>query len=140
MQYLMAVAAVRNDRMQFEEVGHGDVLTRLSQTIHRQTPSEALSTIVKEIQQQRAPGDSVPAEAVARSGAPDDVAAKPVAAGEKVAVWNRRYPIGTRVKSLLAEYAGLETRTQAVVLFGHRAAVYMTGYNGYFDLDEIVPV
>ena len=28
---------------------------------------------------------------------------------------------------------------QAVVLFGHRAAVCMHGYNGYFDLDELMP-
>jgi hypothetical protein len=34
----------------------------------------------------------------------------------------------------------LETRTEAKVLFGHRAAVYMKGHNGYFDLDEIVPI
>jgi malonyl CoA-acyl carrier protein transacylase len=139
MQYLMAMAAMRNGKMQFEEVGHGDVLTRLAQTIQRQTSTEALSTIVKQIQQERVP-PSVPEESVVRSGTTDDIAAKPVAAGEKVAVWNRRYPIGTRAKSLLAEYVGLETRTQAVVLFGHRAAVYMKGYNGYFDLDEIVPV
>jgi hypothetical protein len=31
----------------------------------------------------------------------------------------------------------LETKTKAVVLFGHRAAVYLEGYNGYFNLDEI---
>jgi malonyl CoA-acyl carrier protein transacylase len=24
--------------------------------------------------------------------------------------------------------------------FGHRAAIYMKGYNGYFDLDEIAPL
>ncbi len=34
----------------------------------------------------------------------------------------------------------LETRTKAVVLFGHRAAVYMKGYNGYFDIDEITAI
>jgi malonyl CoA-acyl carrier protein transacylase len=27
-----------------------------------------------------------------------------------------------------------------MVLFGHRAAVYLQGYNGYFDLDEIAPL
>jgi hypothetical protein len=43
------------------------------------------------------------------------------------------------VKSTVAGYDALETRTEAMVLFGHRAAVYMKGYNGYFDLDEVVP-
>ena len=51
--------------------------------------------------------------------------------------WNQNYPIGTRVKSIFMEEGGLETRTKAVVLFGQRAAVYLKGYNGYFDLDEI---
>jgi hypothetical protein len=57
-----------------------------------------------------------------------------------VTAWNKRYPIGTKVKSAIADYDDLETRTGAVVLFGHRAAVYMNGYNGYFDLDEVTPV
>jgi hypothetical protein len=42
--------------------------------------------------------------------------------------------------SLVVNYNDLETRSEAVVLFGHRAAVYMKGYNGYFDLDEVAPL
>lgn len=42
------------------------------------------------------------------------------------------------MKSLVFDYADLETRTEAMVLFGHRAAVYLKGYNGYFDLGELV--
>jgi hypothetical protein len=34
----------------------------------------------------------------------------------------------------------LQTRTEASILFGHRAAIYMQGYQGYFDLDEVTPV
>lgn len=49
-------------------------------------------------------------------------------------------PIGARFTSNVANYSELETRTKAIVLFGHRAAVYMKGHNGYFDLNEIVPV
>lgn len=37
------------------------------------------------------------------------------------------------------DHAEVQTRSEAVVLFGHRAAVYMKGFNGYFDLDELVP-
>ncbi|MGV5651515.1 ACP S-malonyltransferase, partial [Burkholderia pseudomallei] len=49
------------------------------------------------------------------------------------------YPVGTRVRSSLIHDDVLETRTPATVLFGHRAAVYMKGYNGYFDLAEVTP-
>jgi hypothetical protein len=37
----------------------------------------------------------------------------------------------------VADHDALTTRTPAIVLFGHRAAVYMEGFNGYFDLDEL---
>ena len=58
-------------------------------------------------------------------------------AEQKVAAWNSRHPVGSGVKSLVAEHGDLTTRTPAMVLFGHRAAVYMEGFNGYFDLDEL---
>lgn len=53
--------------------------------------------------------------------------------------WNSRYPVGTKV--ICKGYQNeLVTRTGAVLLFGHRAGIYMEGYNGYFDLNEIQPV
>ncbi|UII31913.1 hypothetical protein LVD17_26845 [Fulvivirga ulvae] len=33
-----------------------------------------------------------------------------------------------------------ETCTEVMVLFGHRAAIYMKDYNGYLDLKEVQPV
>jgi hypothetical protein len=152
MQYLMALGVT-----QFEEVGHGDVLTRLIQTIKRQTQASVLDAIRNQLQPLATPPpatraladqtSSVPAPAAnviesMAAGAPatEAPAKKLGSAAEKVAFWNKRYPIGTRVSSLIADYKDLETRTAAVVLFGHRAAVYMKGYNGYFDLDEIGPV
>lgn len=57
---------------------------------------------------------------------------------EKVDRWNSTHMIGSKV--YVKGYEGqLETRTGAIVLFGHRAAIYMKGYNGYFALDEITP-
>ena len=57
---------------------------------------------------------------------------------EKVDWWNSKHPIG--IKVFVDGYESpLETRTEAVVLFGHRAAIYMKGYNGYFALDEVNP-
>ena len=47
--------------------------------------------------------------------------------------------MGTRVQSTLVPGERLVTRTPAVVLFQHRAAVYLEGYNGYFDLEELAP-
>jgi malonyl CoA-acyl carrier protein transacylase len=152
MQYLMALGVT-----QFEEVGHGDVLTRLIQTIKRQTQASVLDAIRNQLQPLATPPPATRALAGQTSSAPapaahaigsmatgepatEAPAKKLGSAAEKVAFWNKRYPIGTRVSSLIADYKDLETRTAAVVLFGHRAAVYMKGYNGYFDLDEIGPV
>jgi malonyl CoA-acyl carrier protein transacylase len=109
IQYLLGLATNGSGAMQFEEIGHGDVLTKLVHTIKQQSG--------------------------VRPKAP-----APQSADEKVLHWNQKYPIGTKVRSTMAEYKALVTRTAAVVLFGHRAAVYMSGYNGYFDLDELTPV
>jgi malonyl CoA-acyl carrier protein transacylase len=117
IQYLMGLGAAADpvNGMQFEEVGHGDVLTKLHFAIKQQTPK------------------IVPV--------PASVDQPPAAtAAHKVSAWNERHPVGTRVRSNTARYDELETRTPAVVLFGHRAAVYMKGYNGYFALDEISPL
>lgn len=111
IQYLMQAAAERGASLQLEEVGYGDVLTKIAVTIQQQTPTP----VAAGVQQQ-------------------------LTAADKVAAWNGRHPIGTPVRSLAVDYGSLETRTAALVLFGHRAAVYMKGYNGYFDLDEVRPV
>lgn len=127
VQYLIEHAAERGEEMTFEEIGHGDVLTRLVQTIKLQTRKPE-----PEVAQASA------APVVAPVAAPAAEAVRGDAAGQ-VAAWNRAHPVGTRVRSLLIDRADLETRSEALVLFGHRAAVYMKGYNGYFDLDEVVP-
>ncbi len=137
VQYLLALGQARGATMECEEVGHGDVLTRLFQTIRRQTPIEVLGGLATQIAAEESAAANATATAAAVVPAPR---AQPATAIEKVAAWNSRHSVGTRVRSAIAEYAGLETRTPAIVLFGHRAAVYMKGYNGYFDLDEIVAV
>ncbi|MDQ4039348.1 MAG: [acyl-carrier-protein] S-malonyltransferase, partial [Actinomycetota bacterium] len=96
-------------------VGHGNVLTKLVRKIRRELPDAV----------------RIPAQ-VARE--------RPEAAEATVRRWNERYPIGTRVRSTVGDYGNLETATSAVILFGHRAAVYVHGYRGYFDLNEIEPV
>ncbi len=118
IQYLMALGQSRGDAMTFEEMGQGDVLLKMALTIKAQTPPEVLGAL----------GDEL-------SG----VAAGLSPAQQKVRAWNKLHPIGTKVVSSVMDEAPLETRTEAVVLFWHRAAVYLKGYNGYFDLDELKP-
>jgi malonyl CoA-acyl carrier protein transacylase len=98
--------------MEFEELGHGNVLTKLVNKIRRETPQPEQPAVAQ---------------------------VRPSAQG-LVRQWNERHPVGTRVRSTIGEYRDLETATPATVLFGHRAAVYMNGYRGYFDLTEIEPV
>lgn len=116
MQYLLALGLAKGEDVEFEELGNGDVLSRMALTIKAQTPEPVMRAILGE-----------------------PVAAAVASVHDKVLAWNRSHRIGTRVTSTVAAYDALETRTEAMVLFGHRAAVYMKGYNGYFDLDELVP-
>jgi malonyl CoA-acyl carrier protein transacylase len=115
IEFLAELGAHGGEEMQFEEIGTGDVLTKLVRTIKQLAPAAA------EVR-----GGEVP---------------KKMTAVEKVKQWNKKHPVGTRLKATVMEYQDkdLQTKTEAVVLFGHRAAVYVKGYHGYFDLDEITP-
>lgn len=50
--------------------------------------------------------------------------------------WNKKHPVGTKVKVDGYEEV-LKTRSEAVMLFGFRAAVYLEGFNGYFPLTNV---
>ncbi|NGO11409.1 ACP S-malonyltransferase [Streptomyces sp. HC44] len=101
--------------MEFDEIGHGTVLTKIEKKIRRELVSE--------------------------KKAPLRTAHKSTeSAVEMVRKWNERYAIGACFRSTSGNYGDLETATAATVLFGHRAAVYMHGYRGYFDLQELEPV
>ncbi len=128
IQYLLAQGAGRGEAVEFEQLGHGDVLTRMVQTVKQQTPQAVLDQI---LQDEMKPS----AQAKDEQAAP----AAPAGAADKVSTWNRQHPVGTEVRCSTAPYDSLRTRSEAVVLFGHRPAVYMHGYNGYFDLDELMP-
>lgn len=128
IQYLMACADA-DEPMTFEEVGHGEVLTKMLRHIPKDT-----SLVVNHREKNEDEPVSLAGVQHAFENRP------PRAANDVVGAWNARYPIGTKVRCTLHDYDELETRTEAVVLFGHRAAIYMKGYNGYFDLNEIVPV
>ena len=116
IQYLLGSGTAVTP-MKFEEVGNGDVLSKLVFAIER------LST-------------AAPIETPASTDRPRQIAS----VEDRVVTWNQRYPIGTEVKSTNTHYDHLQTRTEAMVLFGHRAAIYLKGYNGYFDLEELAPL
>lgn len=105
----------------FVELGPGDVLTKL----------------IKGIRSQFKP-DAVPKPALAPAVAAPSQRKQAADPQQRVADWNRSHPVGTVVK-VKGYSQPLTTKTEAVVLFGHRAAVYMQGYNGYFALDDVEP-
>jgi malonyl CoA-acyl carrier protein transacylase len=107
---------------EFAELGPGDVLTKLIKGIRSQFKPDAAP------RQTAAPAPAASAPRVQAAIDPR----------QRVADWNRSHPVGTVVR-VKGYGEPLTTKTQAVVLFGHRAAVYMQGYNGYFALDDVEP-
>jgi malonyl CoA-acyl carrier protein transacylase len=96
-------------------------------------PRDVLTKMIRGIRSQWKPQPAAAAAAVAEPPR----AALP--ATDVVAAWNRNHPVGTRVSARGYEQP-IATRTPAMVLFGHRAAVYLQGYNGYFALEDLRPV
>lgn len=140
--------------MEFEELGVGDVLTKLIRSIKKdyapkRQPAEDQPKQKTEPAKEQSPdtsSDKAKEEALAKGKDQEPKKEKPAAkakgsqdAQSMVEHWNKAYPVGTKVTSDFYD-TELETRTEAMLLFGHRAAVYMKGYNGYFDLREVKPV
>ncbi|ELR72072.1 Malonyl CoA-acyl carrier protein transacylase [Fulvivirga imtechensis AK7] len=132
--------------MEFEELGVGDVLTKLTGYIKRGDKRDAKPAGEQSKVKNSTNGKKGTEASTGDSNTPDEkdeqtaakVKQKPEP-GVLVEQWNEIYPVGTKVTSGFYDEE-LKTRTEAMVLFGHRAAVYMEGYNGYFDLTELKPV
>jgi malonyl CoA-acyl carrier protein transacylase len=136
--------------MEFEEMGVGDVLTKLINAIQKESvsakttqaekkvsPAEKKSeTSMKSTGKEDAPLSKETAKSTSSKAKSTSKKEESLSAQELVEQWNKNYPVGTKVLSDYYE-SELETRTEAMILFGHRAAVYMKGYNGYFDLREV---
>lgn len=150
IHYLM-----ESGEMEFEEVGYGTVLTKMVRKIReqasnvlekeKQVPEIKVSNEIRsnqernneqELQSTKIDSDEQQ-QSISDKTAIGTIGKKALTADEKVSAWNEKYPVGTRVKSIIIKEATLETRSKAITLFGHRAAVYMNNYNGYFDLDEV---
>jgi malonyl CoA-acyl carrier protein transacylase len=100
----------------FEELGADDVLTKLVVSI-RDVFDKKQSTNLTE---------------------PSKNSAKEILL-QGIERWNTQYPVGTKVllKGSNEEYI---TRAKAIMLFGHREAIYLHGFNGYFSLGDVSPV
>ncbi len=152
MEYLLG-----KGEMKFEELGVGDVLTKLQLAIKKGYDAKNLTEQVKnrpaeqaEIKESKKE-DKASKEAPKTSVVVEKLETTPVESNGKgedktmldpktmVAQWNKNYVVGTKVKSDYYEEV-LETRTEALMLFGFRAALYVKGYNGYFDLREVQPI
>lgn len=138
IQYLMSIARDAGTEMEFVEIGFGDVLTKMIKNIKIQT-AQLDAKDNNRINPVSSDDKVVPSASLVLDS---KVESAPVNGNAAILVeqWNKKYPVGARFKSNVTNYSELETRTKAMVLFGHRAAVYMKGYNGYFDLNEIAPV
>jgi len=147
IMYLLA-----QGEMEFEELGVGDVLTKLIVWIKKGYDPE-MNPSSDQVEPKPGPGrEQSTVATLGNSKVVSDVKSnnsspETRSVGQKieeldsiklVEQWNKVYPIGTKVTSDFYD-TELETRTEAMLLFGHRAAVYMKNYNGYFDLREVRP-
>jgi malonyl CoA-acyl carrier protein transacylase len=137
IQYL-----IKKGDIDFEEIGNGNVLTKLIRKIKEEYSDYEQTYSRKDTSKSKNDAKNVQPEQDHSQEIEDNnvVEAKDQTPEQKVHAWNQHYAIGTKVKSTIIDDDKLETRTEAIVLIGHRCAVYLKGYNGYFDLDEISPL
>ncbi|NEW09008.1 ACP S-malonyltransferase [Paenibacillus sp. SYP-B3998] len=151
---------ISQGEMEFEELGSGSVLTQLIARIKSETPTaQQEATNVKEVAAHAEENlrnqfkETINIESSSREeptvnksidDTDEDIEGRTAykrkieVTYQKIADWNKSYPIGTKV-TCQGYNEELKTRTKAMVLFGHRAAIYVEDYNGYFALDEITP-
>ncbi len=156
IRYLMG-----QGKMEFEEVGVGNVLTKLITSIQQQAKplvieEEAILQYKRESSSEKGgmvsaveslpKNTSVTTEDLLAQGDETSGLSRQErrdreieALHKKIDDWNRTYPPGVKVQ--VEGYVNeLETRTKAMILFGHRGAIYMKGYDGYFALDDVTPL
>lgn len=132
IKYLMGLG-----NMKFEEIGYKSTLYRMVKSIEMDIMKSGKKTLLVNLGNEKWESNDKKQISINLQKKELNHNTEMLSADEKVAFWNKKYPIGTKVKSILIEDQELETRTEAVVLFGHRAAVYIKNFNGYFDLDEL---
>lgn len=121
---------------EFIECGPGDVLTKLVRGIRAQPQTKKADSAPVESGKSAVPTGAghapvEPSTTVSR----EQPSANPAA---EVSAWNDAYPVGTPV-NIVGQKGSSKTRSPATLLFGHRAAVYLEGYQGYFALSDVTP-
>lgn len=131
---------------EFIECGPGDVLTKLIKGIRAQPkrpmsaptlPTSSRHPVENTIAVEPA-ADPVGKQVVRENVTSTAAAQTDVSAQALVQRWNQNYPVGTRV-TVPGYDEPMLTRTAATILFGHRAAIYLEGYQGYFALADVKP-
>lgn len=137
IQYL-----IKKGDMYFEEIGNGNILTKLLRKIKEEYSYSEETDSKKDTAKNKNYAENLQHEQVHSQETESNTVVEACCQTpeQKVHAWNQQYAIGTKVKSRIIDDDNLETRTEAIVLLGHRCAVYMKGYKGYFDLDEISPL
>ena len=143
---------LQQGEMQFEELGVGNILTKLIPSIKREYQAQQRDTPKVSHSQRDTRIEPPLASRFGLKNVPTDVEGSSqfetqftmdkeklaAEARNKVEQWNSLYPVGTKVR-VPGYDKELKTNSPAVILFRYRAAVYMEDYNGYFALDEISP-
>jgi malonyl CoA-acyl carrier protein transacylase len=106
----------------FEEIGNGDVMTKLMASIRSHF---AINMDIKKADQP----NSMPLQAVSPIGV----------LLSQVNNWNEQHKVGDKV-NVQGGHQGLHTRTEAKILFGQKAVIYLEDYKGYFELDQVTAV
>ncbi|QDG75030.1 ACP S-malonyltransferase [Labrenzia sp. PHM005] len=111
----------------FFETGPGNVLSKLVAGIRKQ---HVVTPVETELPPQAGSPPVLQEETQAQE------AKTPV---QIVEDWNTQHSAGIDVQ--VNGYDGvMKTRSEAILLFGHRPAVYMEGYSGYFALSDVTPI
>ncbi|MCP5245664.1 MAG: ACP S-malonyltransferase [Burkholderiales bacterium] len=100
---------------EFEEIGNGQVLSKLIASIKLQYSSTKKYSIKQTAQQS------------------ENIVDMPK---NQIDNWNNHYPIGTPVKAK-GYKKELQTRSNAMFILNNKAVIYLLGYKGYFPLNEI---
>lgn len=74
----------------------------------------------------------------------NEIARSTVSPNKLVAMWNRRFPVGTRVRYWTGAREGVGkesvTRTEAEALSGHTAVIWLEGVVGCVALTHVEPL
>ncbi|WP_247682539.1 ACP S-malonyltransferase [Pseudoalteromonas sp. MMG013] len=147
IQYLYA-----QGNMQFKELGPKKVLTKLVQNITQDIAqnseqdtgrhSTRLDTNPLTTKSHVSPINTpVPAEQRQTETMLAKAEPSKLSPQQHVEYWNLHHPIGTQVLSITHVTSMtnpiMTTRSQATLIFGQRAVVYLHNFNGYFALDEL---